>query len=135
MANPVFRLNQFAYSTAVPVTLNATVSIGASGAPTLVSGTGRGISSIARSSAGVYLITLSHAYSGLINASVIMNTAGASGAVPAAPIMFVKANAVSTAAAPTITIACADITGVAADPASGEKMQLSIVLQNSSAAY
>lgn len=128
MANR-YLLNQFSYSTAVPVHALATVSIGASGAPTIATGTGSLIT-ISRSSAGVYLITLGKKYAGLIGAKVMFFAASE----PAAPIVCVTADAVSSAG--TLTIKCLAVDGTTAtDPASGEKMYLDIVLQNSSVSY
>lgn len=131
MAN-VLRFNQFSYSTAVPYHLYASVSIGASGAPTIVSGTGRGINSIVRNSAGKYTITLGKQYAGLITAQI--QVIGASGAAPAAPISYVFSESVSSAG--TLILQFLAIDGsTATDPASGERLMLDIVVQNSSLSY
>jgi len=131
MANYNFR-SQFHYSySAKPVVLRATVSFGASGAPTIVSGTGMGISSIIRNSAGDYSIALSRAFGGLMALSHVFNS-GAS--APAAPDMYIKTDSVSSGTAPLVRVVF-DAAGTATDPASGEKVLLEIVLNDSSLAY
>lgn len=123
MANTQFF--QFRYSKErMVVDLYCKVSIGAAGAPTLVSGSAKGIASIARNSAGVYTITLSDIYNRLLNLSG--NFIAASGA--AAPIVEVIAESVSSAK--TIQIQATDVAGAATDPASGETMMLTISLAN-----
>lgn len=110
--------------------LALSVSFGSSGAPTIVSGTGMGIKSVARSSAGRYVITLQDAYKGLIR----MSHSFVSASAPASPSMYIAAEAVSSASAPTITVVF-NTAGTATDPASGEKVLLEIELNNSSQRY
>jgi hypothetical protein len=129
MANFNYR-SQFAYSYAgQKVTLLAKVTIGASGAPTLVSTTGMGISSITRTATGKYAILLTNAFASLldVNVNFISGTSA-----PAAPAVNVVTDAVSTASAPTLTIQCRDIAAAAADPANGETMLIAIDLNRSS---
>lgn len=122
--------SQFSYSFAgQAVVLRPRVSIGAAGAPTIVSGTGMGIDSITRLGAGEYSILLSGpAYELMGVQSAIISGASA----PAAPSMNIVSQAVGTIAAPTVVIQFRDIAGVAADPANGEILLLQIDLNRSS---
>lgn len=126
------RLNQFSYSFSVPVHLMVKVSIGATGAPTIVSGTGQGIKSITRTGAGNYTIALQDTYSDLHMVKAMFITAG--GALPAAPVVSVKTNSVTSASAPLVAIQTENVatTPAATDPASGETMLLEITLKNTS---
>jgi hypothetical protein len=133
MANRL--LQQFHYSIVkMPVELYSSIAIGASGAPTIVNSgsapTSQGIASVVRNSAGKYTITLQDPYNSLLNVHAIFNS-GAS--APAAPIVNIVSQAVSTAAAPTVVIQCRDLSGVAADPASGETLIVNICVKNSAA--
>lgn len=122
--------SQFIYSNAALYTkLLARVSIGSSGAPTIVSGTGMGIASVVRSSAGLYVITLQDTYNTLLGVNVISNS-GAS--APAAPLVNIAASAVSSLTAPHVTIQCRVPAGTATDPASGEILHIEINLNRSS---
>ena len=111
------------------VVLRPRVSIGASGAPTIVSGTGMGVDSITRNSAGNYTILLSGpAYELMgISADIISGVSA-----PAAPSMNIESQAVGTIAAPTVIVQFRDIAGAAADPASGEILLIQIDLNRSS---
>jgi len=131
MANPVFRTNQFSYSFAQPEHLMAKISFGASGAPTIVANTGMGISSITRSSTGTYVITISHAYQGLLMLNHRFITTGSA---PAASGLYISNDSSSNGTAATITIVT-NSSGTATDPASGEIMLLDIKLQKSSVRY
>lgn len=126
-----YRTNQFSYSFAQPEHLYAKVSIGASGAPTLVANTGMGITSITRSSAGKYVLTLSHAYAALLNIKQIINSGSSA---PAAPGMYVVTDAVSSATAPAVTVQF-NAAGTATDPASGEILYIEIELHKGSVRY
>lgn len=131
MSNRYYR-SQFNFSNAAKtVSLRAKVSIGALGAPTLVSGTGMGIASISRVSAGEYDIVLDRAFSKLM----AMQVMPVSASLPAAPVASVKLDDVANPASPKITVQLTDLAGVAADPASGEAMLIEIVLNDSALAY
>jgi hypothetical protein len=133
MANRFF--NQFSMSLEKnPVTLWAKVAIGATGAPTLDAVNSKGVKSISRTSAGLYVLTL-----GTGSATDIYNriffashrfflAAGA----PAAPLMHVKAQAVATNGTVTVQFLAPDGT-TATDPASGEELWLEFKLKNSTA--
>jgi hypothetical protein len=110
-----------------PVELRASISFGAAGAPTLVAGTGMGISSVVRNSAGDFTIALSQAFVSLMGVDHVMISSAAS----AAPELRVKANSVSSASAPSIEIVTS-AAGTATDPASGEIMLIKILLNRSS---
>lgn len=136
MANRYF--TQFSWSLEKnPVTLWARVVIGASGAPTLDSTNSKGIKSISRSSAGTYVVTFGNpapnaatdTYNRLLFANAMFEV---SGGVPAAPVMAVSAQSVSSAG--TVTLVFSDVeTPAATDPASGEVMYLEFKLKNSTA--
>jgi hypothetical protein len=101
MANRNFR-SQFSYGYAgQPVVIRAKITIGASGAPTISTGTGMGITSITRNSAGDYSILLANPYYELLGVHQMFN-AGSS--APAAPIVSIEGNTVSTASAPTLRL-------------------------------
>lgn len=102
-------------------------TIGSSGAPTLVNPGSLGIASIARTSAGLYKITLTDAYPTLlmVKSTLLSSTAE--------DLTFqVKAEAVAT----TKTIDLLTLTsGTATDPASGDTLLIEIVLKNTSVKY
>jgi hypothetical protein len=128
MANRQFR-SQFHYSfDGMPVRLQAQVTFGASGAPTL-STNAKGIATVVRNSAGKYTITLRDSYNALLGVSVAQLT-GTSAA--AAPIVTVVSQAVSNAT-PTLVLQYRAIdNSTATDPASGEIAYITITLNNSS---
>jgi hypothetical protein len=128
MANRYF--NQFRLSLEKqPVDLFMTVTIGATGAPTLVASKSKGISSIVRNSVGKYTITLMDKYVDLLIAEwSFQNATG----ISAAPEMGLVSYAVS-AATPTIVIQFANNAGAATDPANGDEIKLNFTLKNSTA--
>lgn len=131
MGNYNYR-SQFNYSySAKAVVLRPAISIGNSGAPTIVPGTGMGIASVVHNSAGDYTITLSHAFANLMMINHVINS-GAS--APAAPSLYIKTNNVAVSAAPMVRVVT-NVGGTATDPASGEILILEIVLNDSSLGY
>lgn len=104
-------------------TLYAKVTIGAAGSPTLTSGVG--ISSIARSAQGDYLITLQDKYVSLkCVEGILLKSTGEDIRVQ------LKAEAVASAA----TLSIFTLTGAnATDPSSGAILFLKIELKNTSA--
>lgn len=137
MANRYF--NQFQWSLEKnPVKLFARVTFGVSGAPTLDAVNSKGIKSVTRTSAGLYVFTLGtvglpavtvDTYNRLFNVYATFKLAAG---FPAAPYMFIKAQAVATAG--TVTIQFNDAAVAAAtDPASGEEVELVFELKNSTA--
>lgn len=111
------------------VSLFAKLTFGSTGAVTLTSG--NGIKSVVKNSTGDYTITLQDTYNSLLNITHVYDETGNSGTAPAAPGMFVKANAVTNATTPTIEIVT-NSAGTATNPASGEILLLEIILSNSS---
>jgi hypothetical protein len=102
----------------------AKVTIGASGAPTLVAANSQGVASISRTSAGLYVLTLQDKYMKLMHASFDVTTP---------TISDIKANlkSESVASAKTVTFHCS--TGaIATDPADGDSFLISLQLKNSS---
>lgn len=98
------------------------IAIGGTGAPTLTRGTG--VASVARSSTGVYLITLQDKYMRLMAAQASVVT-------PSAEDIEVQLAAESVASAKTVTLRC-HTAGVATDPASGDRILVRLDLKNSS---
>lgn len=105
-------------------TLFAKVTIGASGAPTLVSAQSKGVASISRSSAGLYVVTLQDAYMKLLHAHVMVVT-------PSAEDIVCHVSAEDVASAKTVTVRCTTA-AVATDPASGDSLLIRLDLKNSS---
>jgi hypothetical protein len=130
MANRYFNQFQLSLEKAV-VHLFARITFGSSGAPTLDAVNSKGIKSIARNSAGDYTITLQNPYNRLFKINHTFDTSGNSGSAPASPAMFLKAQAVSTVATPTVEVVF-NAAGTATDPASGEAVLLHFVLKNTS---
>lgn len=125
MANRLYR--QFRYSLEpMVVELYAKVSIGAAGAPTIVSA--KGIASVVRNSAGDYTINLQDTYQKLLDADMISIVA----TVPASPVMSVKLDSSAILAAPLVEVVMST-GGVATDPASGEILLIRLALSNSTA--
>ena len=111
----------------MPVRLTLNVSFGSAGAPTLNSSNSKGIASISRTSAGLYVITLQDVYNKLLSAHMEQLSTGAQ----AAPIRNIVSQSVSSAK--TITIQYRAVDNVTAtDPASGEQLFMEINLGNSS---
>ncbi len=125
MANRQFQ--QFSFTMEkFTVKLYAKVSIGSSGAPTLVSNQHKGIASIVHNSAGDYTITLQDNYYRLLNVTcAVQNASG----VPVAPNMGIKVDSVSSGSLEVVFSAA----GTPTDPASGDSLFIEISLSNSSA--
>lgn len=102
----------------------AKVTIGSSGAPTLVSALSLGVASISRTSAGLYVLTLQDTYTRLCHASVEVLT-------PTAEDISANVSAETVASAKTVTFRCT-AAGVATDPASGDSLLIHLQLKNSS---
>lgn len=123
------QLFQFRYSAERDlVDLYLKVSIGATGAPTIV--LGKGITSITRNSAGNYTILLKGNANKLMDMSCsqIVAAAGA-----AAPMVVVASEQVSSTSAPSLILQMRAIDNTTAtDPASGEVLMIKITLRNAS---
>lgn len=129
MANFLYRSQYSDSFCGQKVVLSANVSIGATGAPTVVAKTGMGILSVVRTGVGAYTITFTNPFAALLDVRVA-SISGSS--APAAPIIGIVANAVTTAATPNVQIQMRDIAAAAADPASGEILLINIDLDRSS---
>jgi hypothetical protein len=122
------QLFQFRYSKERDlVDLQFKVSVGASGAPTVVNG--KGLLSITRNSAGNYTLVLRDRYF-LFMDSHVMFISGSS--APAAPLVNLVSEQVNNASSPQVIMQCRDIAAAAADPASGEVMLIKIKCRNAS---
>ncbi len=115
-------------------------AIGGTGAPTLTTtaGASKGIKSITRTSAGIYVITLGRpsyavvdTYYKLLNIAASFDTSGISGVASTVCSVTLAGNTVSSTG--TLTIKCFDYAGSVIDPASGEILRLEISVNNSSA--
>jgi len=121
------RLFQFRYSYERDVVdLMAKISIGAAGAPTISEA--KGVLSVVRNSAGNYSINLVDNFNMLLNADANVISVAA----PAAPLMNVASEQVSSSTAPRIVLQCRDAAGAATDPASGEVLLVLIECRNAS---
>jgi hypothetical protein len=121
------RLFQFRYSNERDLQdIMLKVSIGASGAPTIV--LGKGIVSMTRTGTGAYTLVLKDISNKLMHMSMV-SLSGAS--APTAPIMNIVSEAVNSAS-PNIHIQLRDLTGAAADAANGEVLMISITVRNAS---
>lgn len=119
-----------------PVVWNlfARITFGNTGAPTLVAAQSKGVRSISRTSAGLYVLTLTDSYVSLLDFLAMYDeAANGPGTFPAAPFVFLKSYSVTTQGAGTVTFQCSNLSGVATDPASTEAVFLKVVLKNSSA--
>lgn len=134
MANRRYR-SQFRFSMHKdPTDIFARVTFGASGAPTLDTANSPGIVSVTRNSAGNYTFVFGtntqlalDTYNYLLSVEHRFVTPTA----PAAPGMYVSANAISTVGTASITLQF-NAAGTATDPGSGEQVLLDFILRNSS---
>jgi len=101
----------------------ADIAIGAAGAPTLTEGLG--VASVARDSAGVYVLTLQDKYNRLMAAQVSILSA-------AAEDIHSQLEAEAVATAKTVTFRCIDAAAAETDPASGDRILVRLDLKNSS---
>lgn len=113
------------------VHLYAKVNIGATGAPTLVAASSKGIASVARNSAGEYKVTLSDKYSSLLwgNCGLITTTGSDPTTVGVTARMEVDS---VTAATPYVQFQFYKADGTAADPANGAVVLIKLELKNTS---
>lgn len=133
MANRMMRQFRYGFQ-AKPCDLFAKITIGASGAPTLVTagGVSAGIKSITRNGAGDYTLTFSDGYKTFLFMDAMFQSASG---IPAAPSVGLKGAPVpGTASGGTVRFVCSTAGGGAAtDPGSGETMYLHLVLNDSDA--
>lgn len=129
MVNQILRKDRGALEIGI-VDLFARATFGASGAVTVDATQSKGIKSIAKNSTGDYTITLADGYQKLLAVKHAFDTSGASGAAPAAPSMWIKAQSVNASGGGTIEIVF-NAAGTATSPASGEAVMIHIVVKNS----
>lgn len=98
------------------------VSIGASGAPTLVAASSIGVASVERDSAGVYIVTLDDKYHSLLHASVMHLEATAED-------LTFQVESEDVDGAKTIQIQC-KAAAVETDPSDGSVLLLKFELKN-----
>lgn len=112
------------------VDIFAHITIGGTGAPTLDTTASKGVASISRTSAGLYVLTLEDRYVRLLMFQSLVKLVSTS--IPASPFLQLSAETVATNK--TITFQYADVsTPSATDPASGEELYLQITLCDSTA--
>ena len=112
------------------VNLYGKITFGATGAPTLDTANSKGIASVTRTSAGLFVLTLSDRYVKLLDFGWAFKLAAAS--FPAAPNCQVTADTLTTTR--TITVQFANPAGTTAtDPASGEVVYFNVTLGDSTA--
>lgn len=117
------RANQFQYSLARELmTLRLKATIGASGAPTLVSTQSEGIASIARTGAGAYNVTLDDAYAQFVQLHGNIETASEANYLA---FHLADENVASTKVISLVTHQA----GTATDPQNGDVMWLTIHLR------
>ncbi len=129
MANRDFTKNHRSMEKEV-VDLFARVTFGAAGAPTLDAAKSKGVKSVSRTSAGLFVITLQDSYQRLFSYSLVFKNA----TPPAAPFHLLITDASATNAAPAITVKFFAVdNATATDPASGEEVRIVFRLSNSTA--
>lgn len=101
------------------VSLYANISIGATGAPSLVSPKCKGIASIVRSSAGKYVITTSEPYQYLMFLDAVYLNAGGTPIAANNVGLIVEADQLNVSGNNSVTIQFINAAGAAADLASG----------------
>lgn len=98
------------------------IAIGATGAPTLTRG--RGVASVSRTSAGLYLITLEDKYNRLMHVDVKQ-------IVSTAQDLTIQLKSEDVSNAKTIEVQCL-AAAIATDPSSGSRLLVRIDLKNTS---
>ena len=131
MANRNF-ISMRMYSQRVPVMVDVTINIGASGAVSSISTTSL-VKSVVRQSTGVYKINLADNYTSLIAClgSPQSPASGLSG-IDQVETQNAPNASVSNLAAPSLTVKTLNASGALADPASGSAIAIVAIMQNSS---
>jgi hypothetical protein len=107
----------------------AEIAIGATGAPTL--SRGKGIASVSRTSAGLYVLTLKEVFNRLLFfAYELKYTAGVSNIYQ---IYESAADTVASNAGKQVTFTCINAAGAATDPTNGMVLRIKLTLKNSAA--
>lgn len=117
----------------------AHITFGSTGAPTLDAKNSKGIVSVTRNSTGNYTLVFGtnasrlDTYQRLFQATHLFDATGNSGTAPAAPLMYLVGNSISTVGTASITVQFTNGSGTATDPASGEAVTLNFSFKNTSA--
>ena len=115
------------------VELFTTITVGASGAVTAFTGTGKGIALVTKeTAAGQYTIALEDRYSGLLHAHVLLEDTTDSDPTSVAVAARLQAQTVATATPTVVIQGFALDDGADANFASGAKLHVRITLKNSS---
>ncbi len=114
----------------MPVLVDCTIQIGASGAVSSFAGTL--VSSVVRLSAGKYKINLADPYANCnaVVASMQSASGGLSG-IASIEVQNAPASSVSNFSAPSLTVTCLNTSGAATDPANGSAVCVLAMLNNS----
>lgn len=113
----------------MPVRIDGSISIGATGAVSSTSG--KGVASATRVGTGHYQIVLQDPFNALLSLSARMKAVNATTPSGIASVELIS-SAITTATGGTVDIMTIDKTGVLADPASGSAIQFELSLNNSS---
>lgn len=121
---------------AIVVDLYARVTFGGTGAPTLVTASSKGFKSVTRNSQGLFTFVLGNSnqidkYVRLLSVDVL-NDCIMNAAAPAAPLVYLSANAVAGSAG-SFQLTFNNLSQAATDPATGEAIYVHIALANSTA--
>jgi hypothetical protein len=118
----------------------AKVTFGATGAPTLSAANSKGVLSVSRTSAGLFVFTFGTSannsnnkdmYYKLLCVKHVFNTSATS-AAPASPAMYISADASATYGTSTMSLTF-NSAGTPTDPASGEIVYIEWIFGDSSA--
>lgn len=101
----------------------ARITVGATGAPTLVAANSQGVASVSRTSAGLYVLTLQDSYNKLMHAAITLVT-------PTVEDINAKLVSETVSSTKLVTFRCSTA-AIATDPASGDIILVSLQLKNS----
>lgn len=118
-----------------PVAIYARVSIGSTGAPTLVSKKCLGIYAMTRTGAGAYTLSLGLSASSVDTYQRLLSLVSTSlnATAPAEFAVYVVQDQSATASTPNVKIQYVDAAGAAVDPASGEILLIKLEFSNTTA--
>lgn len=112
------------------VDLIVNIKFGATGAPTLQVKNSKGVKSVTRTSAGLFVITLQDGYVDLMFARAMFLLAAG---VPASPYMFVVSHTKNVITVQFNAGSGASGALVATDPANGEEVNILLIMSDSTA--
>jgi hypothetical protein len=129
MANRNWKRDRAALEQGI-VDLFANVAIGATGAPTISTSASKGVSSIARNSAGKYTVTLQDKYKSLLGLNIALKLAAGAPATASSAQPILRSEDVGVAK--TLVIEFVDSTGAAIELTNGVTILAHVKLKNSS---